>query len=150
MSEPERTRHLYADLQHFYAAQMRLLDDGFAEEWAATFEPDGSLVQSHRSSARKGRADIADGLRRTVERLRASGTVRRHWIGNITIENDSAAADVIHTRYYALIVESDGEQAPRVHLSADIRDQLVPDRHTWLVRERTITHDPVPTTTPGK
>ncbi|MFB7876595.1 nuclear transport factor 2 family protein [Nocardia sp. NPDC056064] len=131
----------YADLLQFYAHQLRLLDDGRVEDWAATFTPDGVLRQAHRTTARKGRDDIAAGLRRATETLRERGAVRRHWVGNLTIEH---TADTIHTRFYALVIESTPDRPAHLHLSTDIRDELVPTTDSWQIRERTIIHDPDP------
>ncbi|WP_278261637.1 nuclear transport factor 2 family protein [Nocardia sp. AG03] len=131
----------YADLLQFYARQLRLLDDGHVEEWAGTFTVDGVLRQAHRTTARKGRAEIADGLRRAADGLRARGAVRRHWVGNLTIES---TGDTIHTRFYALVIESTPENPAHLHLSTDIRDELVPVADSWEIRERTIIHDPDP------
>ncbi|MGW4118762.1 nuclear transport factor 2 family protein [Nocardia sp. NPDC004711] len=146
MSDADRTRQLYVDLQQFYAAHLRLLDDGRVDEWAAEFEPAGLLIHPQRAATHTGRAEIADGLRRTAQRLRAAGLVRRHWLGNLTIENDGAATGIIRTRFYSLVVEAGPGQSPRLHLSTDIRDHLVPHGTSWLVRERSITHDPILTT----
>ena len=47
----------------------------------------------------------------------------------------------VHTRYYALVLETPHGGQAGVHLSTACEDVLVHDGDGWLVRKRWITHD---------
>src|SRR2546423_14033546 len=130
---------LYSELQQFYARQMQLLDDGEAELWAATFTEDGEFGQDIRPEPRVGRVLIGTRMRAAVERLRESGVTRRHWIGMLAVHPQ--ADGTVHTRYYALVLETPRGGQAAVHLSTACDDVLVRDGDRWLVRSRWITHD---------
>jgi bifunctional aromatase (cyclase/dehydratase) len=123
---------LYGRVQDFYARQMRLLDDGKAEEFAATFTDDGVFAQTS-SAPRRGRAAIAVAFRRAVERR--DGRTRRHWFGMLSVDPPTAEG-TIRTRYYALVI-----QGSRLHLHTTAEDELVERDGVLLVRSRTVDHD---------
>ncbi|MFG2041505.1 nuclear transport factor 2 family protein [Dactylosporangium sp. NPDC048998] len=129
----------YARVQQFYAAQMRLLDDGKAEEWAATFTEDGEFGQDRRPAPRRGRLDIGAGLRRAADALAERGAVRRHWLGMLTV--DERPDGTLHTRYYALVIETPRGGVAALHLSTAVDDVLVRHGDSYLVRSRYVVHD---------
>ena len=95
---------LYQRVQQFYAVQMRLLDEGRAEEWAATFTEDGEFGQDRRPEPRRGRAEIGGRLRKAADALADRGVVRRHWLGMLAV--DPQQDGTVRTRYYALVIET--------------------------------------------
>ncbi|MFC4908385.1 SgcJ/EcaC family oxidoreductase [Actinomadura gamaensis] len=122
---------LYARVQDFYARQMRLLDEGKAEEFAETFTEDGVFAQTT-SDPRHGRDAIAIAFRKAIDRR--DGPRRRHWLGMLSV--DEEADGTIRTRYYALVIEG-----RRLHLSTSAEDELIDREGALLVRSRTVSHD---------
>lgn len=135
---------LYGRISQFYAEQMRLLDTGAAEDWAATFTEDGVFRQNIDAAPLRGRAAIAAAARHRVERLRADGLVRRHWLGMVRI--DSEPNGTVRTRYYAMAMAT-GSHATgdglRVYASTVAEDVLVASPNGWLVADRRVLHDGV-------
>ncbi|CAM5717009.1 hypothetical protein SVIOM342S_07854 [Streptomyces violaceorubidus] len=85
---PTAPADVYAEVQHFYARQMRLLDTGEADAWAGTFTEDGSFAPPSRpqpvrgrpalaAGARQSAADIAAGARRSATGSACSPSPRR-------------------------------------------------------------------------
>lgn len=130
---------LYERVQQFYAVQMRLLDEGRAEEWAATFTEDGEFGQDRRPEPRRGRAEIGGRLRKAADALAARGVVRRHWLGMLAV--DPRPDGTVTTRYYALVIETPLGGPSALHLSTAVDDVLVPDGDAFLVRRRYVVHD---------
>ncbi|WP_234425673.1 nuclear transport factor 2 family protein, partial [Streptomyces kebangsaanensis] len=60
---------IQAEVQDFYARQMRLLDEGRAEEWAETFTEDGVFEQNVKPEPWRGRAEIVARMRAGLDRL---------------------------------------------------------------------------------
>ncbi|MEV4510287.1 nuclear transport factor 2 family protein [Dactylosporangium sp. NPDC049525] len=130
---------LYQRVQQFYAVQMRLLDEGRAEEWAATFTEDGEFGQDRRPEPRRGRAEIGGRLRTAADALAARGVLRRHWLGMLAV--DPQPDGTVLTRYYALVIETPQGGPSALHLSTAVDDVLVPDGDAFLVRRRYVVHD---------
>ncbi|WP_406632006.1 nuclear transport factor 2 family protein [Amycolatopsis sp. WGS_07] len=130
---------VYAELQQFYSAQMQLLDDGAAEEWARTFTPDGVFEQNVLPQPWKGRDEIAAKMRAAVEKVAAKQLDRRHWIGMVTARPDGPGA--VRTRYYATVVQTPAGGSAEVHLSTRAEDVLVRSGGSWLVEHRSVWHD---------
>lgn len=135
------TSGLYLAVQQFYARHMHLLDDGRADEWAATFTPDGSFSAPGLPAPVRGRGALAAAVRDTTARLSAANEVHRHWHGMVHVEPKGDGS--VHVRCYALIVSvRDGET--KLHRSCVCEDILVPAEDGpggWQVRERRVTPD---------
>ncbi|MFC4511390.1 SRPBCC family protein [Streptomyces ehimensis] len=127
----------YASLQRFYAAQMRLLDDGEGQAWAGTFAEDGEFAQDAGPTPLRGRAAIAAAVRSGAARARSAR--RRHFTGMLTARQSPDGT--VRTRFYALVVDTEEGSAPVLRLSASCQDALVPDGDGWLVRRRLVEHD---------
>ncbi|WP_208719788.1 nuclear transport factor 2 family protein [Amycolatopsis circi] len=130
---------VYAELQQFYAGQMQLLDDGAADEWARTFTLDGVFEQNVLPRPWRGRDEIAAKMRAAVGKVAAQQLDRRHWIGMVTAR--LAGPDVVHTRYYATVVQTRKGGSAELHLSTCAEDVLVRDGGSWLVEHRSVRHD---------
>jgi actinorhodin biosynthesis protein ActVIA len=134
---------LYARVQQFYAGQVVLLDDLRAEEFAATFTPDGVFVPSPHAPVLRGRAAIAAGLRAAHERKFGTEPVRRrHWFNMLRV--DPAPDGTLHTHYYTLVaVTHPWHATPVIGPSAVVEDVLVHDDATGalLTLERRVTPD---------
>ncbi|WP_243706098.1 nuclear transport factor 2 family protein [Micromonospora sp. KC721] len=148
MSHPPTAGAHVADLheriRQFYAVQMRLLDSGAAEEWAATFTPDGVFEQNVDPEPLRGRPAIAVAARRRVDNLRADGLTRRHWLGMVHV--DPVPDGSVRARYYAIAyavasASGDHRSSPEIYASTVADDVLVHDHDGWLVAHRRVVHD---------
>ncbi|GGX44714.1 SRPBCC family protein [Streptomyces fructofermentans] len=128
---------VYASLQQFYARQMRLLDEGEGDAWAATFAEDGVFDQSTFTEPLRGRTTIAAAVRERPDA--PPGTVRRHWLGLPAAWRFPDGS--VRTAYDALVVATATGAAPVIRLSTSCRDVLVQDGDGWLVSHRYVGHD---------
>ncbi|WP_261719655.1 nuclear transport factor 2 family protein [Streptomyces sp. FZ201] len=133
------TAGLFQQIQQFYARQMRLLDNGAVEEWAATFTEDGVFDQNV-AEPLTGRTTIAVAAQKRVDQLVAEGVTRRHWLGMLEVEPEDEHG-VVHTRYYAFSLATERGGSPRITASTYAEDTLVRHEDGWLVRYRHVTHD---------
>jgi actinorhodin biosynthesis protein ActVIA len=132
----------YAQVQQFYAGQVALLDGLRAQEFAATFTPDGLFVPSPAAAPLHGRAAIAAGLRAAHERRFGAEPVRRrHWFTMLRVA--PGPGGTLRTRYYTLVaVTRPGDPTPVIGPGAVAEDVLVHDgAGTLLTRERRVMPD---------
>jgi 3-phenylpropionate/cinnamic acid dioxygenase small subunit len=129
----------FVSIQRFLHHQMQLLDDGRAEDWAATFTPDGTFAQDTRPEGRTGRTLLAQRMRQHADELAERALTRRHWLGMLTVEPGDD--DAVRARYYALVIDTPREGQASLHLSTVCEDVLVRDGDGWLVAYRFIHHD---------
>jgi hypothetical protein len=142
---------LYAEIEQFYAGQIRLLSDGAVRRWAETFtkeavfEQDGRLGQDGSRAPRavwRGRADIvAAATAGASGRAQATGVVRRYWVGMLTVGRIDA--DTLRTGYYGALVNTVPDTGAGLFRSTFGTDVLVRDGVEWLVAHRRIDHDDV-------
>ena len=130
---------LYVEVQQFYARQMRLLDENAAAEWADTFAPDGVFHQNVAPAPVRGRDAIAVAAQRRVDELKASGLVRRHWLG--MLEVDTRPDDTVWTRYYAFALSTSPDGEVQLYVSTVNEDVLHRSGDGWLVKDRRVVHD---------
>ncbi|MDH6132399.1 3-phenylpropionate/cinnamic acid dioxygenase small subunit [Kitasatospora sp. MAA4] len=129
----------YAQILAFYAAQVRLLDQGRADEFAEQFTEDGVFGQNVKPEPKRGRQEIADSMRRGMAVLAERGLTRRHWFGMVSA---GALPDgAVRTEYYAMVYETPRGGTASVYLSTTAEDELVQRDGRWLVRSRHVTHD---------
>jgi len=130
---------LRAQVTDFYSRQMRLLDDGDAEAWAATFTADGTFIASGHQHPTTGRAGLIAAVRATHAELAASGIVHRHWLGMIIV--DQRTDGTVHARSYALVIASKRGGSSIVHRSTTCDDVLVRAGAGFAVQSRSVTRD---------
>ncbi|MFD3724744.1 nuclear transport factor 2 family protein [Streptomyces sp. NPDC058671] len=134
---------LYADIQRFHARQMRLLDSGDAEGWAATFTEDGLFAPPSLPEPVRGRAALAAGVRSAHAELAAAGEVRRHLLTTASVEEPDPDGSVrVHS--YVQVVATRRDEAPRLLLMCVCEDVLVVEDGEWRVRERYVSRDDRP------
>jgi actinorhodin biosynthesis protein ActVIA len=115
---------LYAQVQQFYAGQVRHLDTMRAEEFAASFTGDG--VFDHRPGADPlvGRTAIAAAIREYQNTRHAADPVqRRHWFNMLQVfpQDDGT----LRTEYYAVVLQTrPGVFEPMVGPSCFVTDVL--------------------------
>lgn len=135
---------LRAEVEQFYARQMRALDTGMADEWAATFTQDGRFSHPASEDPVRGREAIADGARVAAQRLANAGEQRRHLLSMLHV--DPRPDGTLLVRSYAQIVSTRRSAEPRLYAMCVCDDILVREGGTLLTRERRVTRDDV---TPG-
>ncbi|MFE6721743.1 nuclear transport factor 2 family protein [Streptomyces albidoflavus] len=128
---------MYAEVAGFYARQMRRLDEGDAEGWAATFTEDGVCHLSSRPEPMRGRAALAEGARAAAEAIAEAGEQRRHMTGMFEIEERPGGTLQVRANTVVYATRAGGEA--RVHQVCDCTDTLVSEAGgEILVRERRI------------
>ncbi|WP_285502412.1 nuclear transport factor 2 family protein [Actinokineospora sp. NBRC 105648] len=137
-STTEVTAERYAEVQHFYARQMRLLDDRDFPAFAATFTEDGefSHTPGHAVSTRAG---IVAELHEFHRRFDGDPVVRRHWFDMIVLDPAPGGALTASFYAYAITVRPGGDQV--VGPSCLVRDVLVREAGQLRNRSRHVTQD---------
>ncbi|GGQ46724.1 nuclear transport factor 2 family protein [Streptomyces mutabilis] len=133
---------MYAEVAGFYARQMRRLDEGDAEGWAATFTDDAVCRISTRPEPLRGRAALTEGARAATAAGAAAGEQRRHMTGMFDIEERPGG--LLRVRANTIVYATDARGRSRVHQVCTCTDVLVraaaPGRGL-LVRDRRIDVD---------
>nr|AKT74297.1 TxnO11 [Streptomyces bottropensis] len=113
------TGDLYAEVQTFYARQMRRADTLDIEGFAETFTDDGEVV--HADGGRtSGRAEMIAAMRSRLPRYKGIST--QHWFGQVLIEPlDDGALGV---SYYTLVTQV-GEEGLSFQPTYTVDDVLV-------------------------
>ncbi|MCS0639612.1 nuclear transport factor 2 family protein [Streptomyces sp. LP05-1] len=130
---------LQTQIQHFYAAQMQLLDSGKAEDWAGTFTEDGVFAANAHPEPAAGRAVIAAAARKATDEYAAAGIQRRHWLGMVNVER--RGPDEVFAQCYALVIETPRGGQARLHVSTRCDDLLVRAEGRWQVKDRQVYRD---------
>jgi actinorhodin biosynthesis protein ActVIA len=132
---------LYAEVQLFYARQMRMLDEVRGEPFASTFTPDGVFEHSPDAPAVQGRDAIAAEVRGYNERRFAADPVqRRHWFNMLDVREQPDGS--VHTEFYALVVVTrPGNPVPTIAPSCIVRDVLVREDGQLRNLSRKVTQD---------
>ncbi|GHA82659.1 MULTISPECIES: nuclear transport factor 2 family protein [Streptomyces] len=132
------TGDLYAEVQTFYAQQMRRVDALDIEGFADTFTDDGEVVHAggHRQS---GREEMIAGMRASLPRYRDIAV--RHWFGHLIIEPDAADEDTLRVSYYSLVTQTDREGKVAFQPTFTVDDVLVRRDGRLMTRSRVIHRD---------
>ncbi|MET9502692.1 nuclear transport factor 2 family protein [Streptomyces sp. NPDC006259] len=139
---PTAPADVYAEVQHFYARQMRYLDTGEAETWAGTFTEDGSFAPPSLPEPVRGRPMLAEGARKAAAGLAAARETHRHWVGMLTVTPADDGSLTAESQVSIIAVAQGGPA--RLHLVCTCRDVLVREGGRLLVRERVVTRDDRP------
>jgi 3-phenylpropionate/cinnamic acid dioxygenase small subunit len=141
----ERTLHsqkfadLYAQVQRFYAHQMRILDAHDTERWAGTFTEDAVLELPAPSEPVRARAGLSRYVRAGAARQRRAGGRLDHWVGMLDVE--PRADGSVHTRCSALAYVTPGGGGPKVLHVCVMEDVLVRAHGEWRIAHRRVTRD---------
>lgn len=133
---------LYTEVQHFYARQMRCLDEGAVEEWADTFTADGVFKANAHPEPQEGRAAILAGATQAARRLAEQQTQRRHWLGMQQVDENPDGT--ITVRSYALVFATALGGKAALELSCDCEDLLVRDGGRLQIKRRLVSRDDLP------
>ncbi|GAA2946466.1 nuclear transport factor 2 family protein [Kitasatospora cinereorecta] len=132
------TGDLYAEVQTFYAQQMRRVDALDIEGFADTFTDDGEVVHAG-GQRQSGREEMIAGMRANLPRYRDIAV--RHWFGHLIIEPDAADEDTLRVSYYTLVTQTDREGKVAFQPTFTVDDVLVRRDGRLLTRSRVIHRD---------
>jgi hypothetical protein len=129
---------LYAQVQQFYAHQMRLLDTHDTQSWAATFTTDAVLELPSLATPLPAREALARYPRAGAARLRGCGASLTHWVGMLDVQ---LRAENLHTRCSALVHQTPVTGGSKVLYVCVMQDVLVHTAGTWRIAHRRVTRD---------
>ncbi|MFF9150524.1 nuclear transport factor 2 family protein [Streptomyces sp. NPDC014861] len=129
---------LYAEVQTYYAWQMRRVDSLDIEGFAATFTEDGQVVHAG-GQRQRGREEMIAGMRASLPRYRDIAV--RHWFGHPLIEADADDPDTLRVSYYTLVTLTDREGKVSFQPTFTVEDVLVRRGGRLLTRSRVIHRD---------
>ncbi|MFP3991511.1 nuclear transport factor 2 family protein [Streptomyces sp. E11-3] len=132
------TGDLYAEVQTFYAWQMRRVDALDIEGFAETFTEDGEVVHAG-GQRQRGRAEMLAGMRASLPRYQDIAV--RHWFGHLLIEPDPDDPDTLHTSYYTLVTQTDREGNVSFQPTFTVNDVLIRQDGRLVTRSRVISKD---------
>lgn len=129
-----------AEVGRYYARHIQLMDEGHAEEVAATFAEEATMISPPKiSTPIVGRAALAAGLRRNADQLTAEG-IRYRRCHSMTLvevrENGSVFA-----RSYVQVIKSERGKGSYLHAMCVCEDVLVRIDGELKVSERVVTRD---------
>jgi actinorhodin biosynthesis protein ActVIA len=138
MTSTESLTGLYAEVQQFYARQMRLMDERDFEAFAQTFSEDAEFSHSPGQLTRT-RAGIVEELILFHKRFDDDPVIRRHWFNMIVL--DPRADGSVASSFYAYVVNvrPGGEQ--QIGPSCVVKDVLVRIDGRLLNASRHVTQD---------
>ncbi|MFF2509121.1 nuclear transport factor 2 family protein [Streptomyces sp. NPDC058067] len=132
------TGDLYAEVQTFYAQQMRRVDALDIEGFADTFTDDGEVVHAG-GQRQSGRVEMIAGMRANLPRYQDIAV--RHWFGHLLIEADPQDEDTVRVSYYTLVTQTDREGKVSFQPTFTVDDVLVRRDGRLLTRSRVIHRD---------
>ncbi|MFI6689115.1 nuclear transport factor 2 family protein [Streptomyces sp. NPDC050485] len=130
---------LYAQVEQFYTHQLTLFDAHEAERWALTFTEDAVLEVPPLSTPVRGRAGLADTVRRDQARQQRYGAGLKRWIGKLDVLPQFDGT--LHTRCSALAYTTPPGGTSKVLHVCVMEDELIRSRSTWRTRHRRVTRD---------
>ena len=147
MSEVPETVALAALRLH--ARQSRLIDEGDAEGWAATFTADGVFDSPSYPEPARGAAALTAFARAFHDSCVATRTHLRHVVTNVDVEASGRDGEVVAHAYLQIVATPEGQDSRLVRLTT-LTDRLVRHGDAWLVAHRLVRRDdvaPEPVTT---
>ncbi|MFI1203636.1 nuclear transport factor 2 family protein [Streptomyces sp. BHT-5-2] len=129
---------LHAEVQHFHARQMQLMDRRDFEAFAATFTEDGEFSHTPGQLART-RAGIVAELREFHRRFDDDPVVRRHWFDMLVVDPQQDGS--LRATFYALVVDTRPGAGSRLGPSCLVTDVLVRVDGALLNRSRQVRQD---------
>ncbi|MFD5637098.1 nuclear transport factor 2 family protein [Streptomyces sp. NPDC127077] len=130
---------LYAQAQHFYAHQMRLLDTHDTKHWAQTFAEDAVLHLPSLPAPVTARTALAGYVRAGAAHRRRAGGRLEHWVGLLDVRPQADGS--LHTRCSALVHIAPGRGGPKALHVYVMEDVLVRSGGEWRITRRRVTRD---------
>ncbi|MFJ9343625.1 nuclear transport factor 2 family protein [Streptomyces sp. NPDC101733] len=142
VEHPSQSREfavLYAQVQEFYAHQMRILDAHDIERWADTFTEDAVFELPTLPAPVDARAGLARYVRAGAARRRRDGGRLDHWVGMLDVRPQPDGT--LHTRCSALVYLTPGASTSKALYAYVMEDVLVRSRGQWRAAHRRVTRD---------
>ncbi|MET9141729.1 nuclear transport factor 2 family protein [Streptomyces parvulus] len=131
---------LYAEAQHFYAHQMRILDAHDTESWADTFTEDAVLELPTMPGPARAHAALTHYVRAGAARRRRAGGRLDHWVGMLDVR--PRADGSLSTRCSALVYATPSGGGPKILYVCVMEDVLVRTRGgSWRAAHRRVVRD---------
>lgn len=134
------TADVAAEITRLYARQSRLIDDGDAEGWAATFTADGEFHSPSYPEPAAGTAALTAFAERFRAAGRESGVVSRHVVTNVDVVPGGSDDEVTAHAYLQIVSTPRGEDSRLVRLTT-VTDRLVRRADRWLIARRDVRRD---------
>ncbi|MER0443393.1 nuclear transport factor 2 family protein [Streptomyces sp. Edi4] len=147
MSQTVRGRYtlvsgdLYAEVQTYYAWQVRRVDALDIEGFAQTFTEDGEVWHAG-GSVQRGRQEMLAGMRASLPRYKDVAV--RHWFDHLLVEADADDPDTLRVSYYTLVALTDRGGKVSFQPTFSVDDVLVRREGVLFTSKRVIRRD-----TPG-
>jgi 3-phenylpropionate/cinnamic acid dioxygenase small subunit len=122
-----------------YPRQSRLIDEGDAAGWAATFTTDGEFHSPSYPAPCVGTAELTAFAERYAAGQRG-GTVSRHVVTNVDVLPGADDAHLLVHAYLQIVATPRGAESRLVRLTT-ITDRLVRVDGSWLVAHRQVLRD---------
>lgn len=137
---PVVTGDLYAEVQTFFARQMRLADGYDIKGFAATFTPDGVIEHASRGERLEGREALVANMEAALPRY--EGLAVRHWFDKLLIEPLPDDPDeAVKVSYYTLVTRVDASGTVTFEPTFTVEDVLVRRDGELATRSRVIHKD---------
>ncbi|WP_134768257.1 nuclear transport factor 2 family protein [Nocardioides sp. 1609] len=135
--------------QRLYARQSRLIDEGDAAGWAATFTADGVFDSPSYPEPSRGAAALTAFARAFHDSCVATRTHLRHVVTNVDVEASERDDEVVAHAYLQIVATPEDQDSRLVRLTT-LTDRLARHGDGWLVAHRLVRRDdsaPGPVTT---
>ncbi|WP_433859351.1 nuclear transport factor 2 family protein [Streptomyces kronopolitis] len=129
---------LYAEVQHFYARQMQMMDRRAFEAFAETFTEDGEFSHSPGQLACTRPGIVAE-LEDFHKRLYNGPVVRRHWFNMIVVDPQEDGSFL--ATFYAYVINTRPGAEPQMGPVCLVTDVLVRVDGELLNKSRQVRQD---------
>lgn len=129
-----------AALTRLYARQSRLIDEGDATGWAATFTPDGSFDSPSYPAPVRGTTALVAFAADFRDSCAATRTRLRHVVTNVDVLPGADADRARAHAYLQIVATPEGAESRLVRLTV-LTDDLVRTDGAWRVVHRQVRRD---------
>lgn len=142
MARAEVSDLIAVAVMRMYARQSRLIDQGDARGWAATFTRDGEFHSPSYPEPAVGEQALTEFAEAFAESGRTGGVVSRHVVTNVDVLPGDDEDHLLVHAYLQIVSTPRGEDSRLVRLTT-LTDYLVREDERWLVARRHVRRDDV-------
>ncbi|QCQ92845.1 nuclear transport factor 2 family protein [Rhodococcus sp. SGAir0479] len=136
-ARPDAT--VFVEIHQLYGRQSHLIDEGHADEWAATFTADGEFHSPSYPAPVVGTAALTEFARGFFANAAVAGEAHRHVLTNIAV--DRVGDDVLEVHAYLQIVATRIGRESRLVRFTTVTDRVVREDGQWRIVHRTVRRD---------
>ena len=129
----------FVEIQQLYGRQSRLIDEGHAAEWAATFTSDGEFRSPSYPDPVVGTPALTEFARGFFTNASVAGEAHRHVLTNIAVEH--VGDDELEVHAYLQIVATQIGGESRLVRFTTVTDRVVREDGQWRIARRTVRRD---------